>query len=190
MRIRHKRSVFELGESVPLIIPHTENLLDSDCESQLFFTFNCTSPCLVSQLLARVECASRPLILVSSVFFIKRTGELVRPVRELTRNILISVADIPRNLPIAPSSSATGTVAGSSTGPKPESPEYRPPSPDYQPSSPMYEPSASPFAPATPSPVYQPNLLPDTSGTSTRATSSRRGRRASKRKADRHVRFN
>lgn len=173
---------------MPLIIPFSEGILDSDCESQVFFTFNCTSPCLKPQLVARVGCANRPLILVSNVFLIKRSGELVQPVRELTRNILIAVEDIPRDIS-ASSSVGTGAVANDSTEYKPSSPVYRPTSPDYHPSTPLYAPEDEGY-PAPPSPDYRPNSLPSTSGLGAQTAGSRRGRRASKRKAGRQVRFN
>ena len=142
--------MYQLGEVVPTFMPHDaefgEDYPPEACKSTLYFTFNCASGCLGAQIPSRNEYPSKPLILVITAFLIRRNGDIARPIREFTRNFLISVKDVLRDALDAAlddtqrrpdSSSADGAHVRS------PSPSYRPSSPSYLPSRPVYEPSTS-----------------------------------------------
>lgn len=183
-----------------MFVPATDQVNDADCETVLHFHFNCSSECLPSQLPLSPDCEGRPLILISSLFIITTTGQLVRPVRELSRNFLVKIINPPGEVGGARPNSDATTVACATSCPRfcpfcapysPSSPAYEirtPASPEYRPSSPTYTPPTHTYAPA--SPVYYPSQAgPSTSGlNSASSESASQRRRNPKRKASR-VRF-
>ena len=201
LRVRHRRAIFELGEPVPLFVPSTDQVNDADCEAVLHFHFNCSSECLPSQLPLSPECEGKPLILVSSLFIISTTGQLVRPVRELSRNFLVKIVNPPSDAGVARPSSDASAVACATSCPRfcpfrvqysPSAPAYEvrtPDSPDYRPSSPPYAPPSPTYTPASPVYNYPSQAGPSTSGlNSTSSETASQRRRNPKRKASR-VRF-
>ena len=121
--------MFELGEVVPLFIPlvtGTGEPVGVDLQKTLHFTFNCASDCLRPEVRPSADFPHAPLILTVNAFIIKRTSSLVRPLKEFTRNYIISVKDTTRT-----------TVSV----PLPPSPlRYRPSETAYDPSRPTYSP--------------------------------------------------
>lgn len=188
LRIRHRRMTFDLGELVPLYHPSSGAITASDCETILAFTFNCTSYCLASQLPLSADYNEKPLILVCNAFLLDQEGRILRPIKELSRNFLVSI------------SKSVGEVNTSSNDSRDDTPRpdnassctycapYAPASPDYSPASPMY-----PYVPSvTPYDQDEDQYAPSTSGQNALARGGSSGsgstRRASKRKASR-VRF-
>ena len=84
--------MYELGEVIPTIMSlKTADATFEDCSASLHFSFNCTSACLASQIPSRDDYPQKPLILTITAFLIKRTGEIIRPIKEFSRNFLITI---------------------------------------------------------------------------------------------------
>ena len=123
MRVRHHRTMFELSEVVPLFMPIPMPMgggAESERKSTLHFTFNCSSDCIRPELRRNADFPHAPLILTMTVFLIKRTGEIIRPVKEFYQNHVIVIRDY------APAGEGNGGRDQSRRIPVPDSPPYRP----------------------------------------------------------------
>ena len=136
-----------------------EDFDPDECKGTLYLTFNCSTGCLGTQIPSRIMYPSKPLILVITAFLIRRNGEIIRPVREFTRNFLFSVQELGNQL-----ESGDSPVAGPSADPD-TSANYAHLA-DFL----AYEPS-SPYRDASPEPRPSTSL---SSGTQTRRASKRK----------------
>ena len=118
--------VFELGELIPLFAPASsvvDNPTESDCKTTLHFNFNCTSNCIsTGSLLSRLGYIHDPLFLNITAFLVRRTGEVIQPIKQFARNFVIFICD---------EDLTSDETAGPGT--RGDTSRRRPPSPEFYP---------------------------------------------------------